>query len=86
MPDTHSTCGDPPHTCLPGHSVALLLTLGVIVVPALALAWGARPTRHLGRPTHDPHCTKTTSAKDRQERPSPSLSTWNGGNDDHHDR
>jgi phospholipid/cholesterol/gamma-HCH transport system substrate-binding protein len=34
---------------VPGHSVALLLTLGVIVVPALALAWGARPSRRRTR-------------------------------------
>ena len=34
---------------VPGHSVALLLILGVIVVPALALAWGARPARRRTR-------------------------------------
>ncbi len=31
------------------------------------------------------HFTDTTSAKDRQETSSPSLSTWNGGTDEHHD-
>ena len=35
---------------VPGSSVAVLLTLsGVIVVPALALAWGARPSRRRTR-------------------------------------
>ncbi len=34
---------------VPGRSIGLLLTLGVIVVPALFLAWGARPSRRRTR-------------------------------------
>jgi hypothetical protein len=34
---------------VPGPSIGLLLALGVIVVPALALAWGARPARRRTR-------------------------------------
>jgi virulence factor Mce-like protein len=34
---------------VPGPSIGLLLALGVIVVPAVALAWGARPARRRTR-------------------------------------
>jgi virulence factor Mce-like protein len=34
---------------VPNHSIALLLVLGLVVVPALALAWGARPARRRTR-------------------------------------